>query len=178
MPRYVAFLRAINVGGHTVKMDRLRALFEDLGFGDVATFIASGNVIFDAAETDATALEARIAAHLEAGLGYPVATFLRTPAELRSIVDRDPYSPVDPADRVHVAFLEAPPTAAARDRIAALADDTNLFAVDGRELFWHWRRSVARTDYSGGVLERAARVPATLRNMNTVRRLLGKLDRG
>ena len=47
MPRYITFLRAINVGGHTVKMDRLREIFESLGFANVETFIASGNVVFE-----------------------------------------------------------------------------------------------------------------------------------
>ena len=56
MPRYVAFLRAINVGGHVVKMERLRALFEDLGFAKVETLIASGNVIFETRAEDAGAL--------------------------------------------------------------------------------------------------------------------------
>ena len=52
MPRYIAFLRALNVGGHTVKMDHLRSLFEALGFGGVESFIASGNIIFDTPSTD------------------------------------------------------------------------------------------------------------------------------
>ena len=57
--RYVAFLRAINVGGHVVKMDRLRNLFEALGFSGVRTFIASGNVLFDSAARNTGALESR-----------------------------------------------------------------------------------------------------------------------
>ena len=65
MRRYVAFLRAINVGGHTVKMDRLRALFAELGHGGVETFIASGNVIFEAAGGEA-ALEAALVSHMKA----------------------------------------------------------------------------------------------------------------
>ena len=63
MPRYVAFLRAINVGGHTVKMDQLRRLFERLGFSKVETFIASGNVIFESASRSAKALEKNTEAH-------------------------------------------------------------------------------------------------------------------
>ncbi len=69
MPRYVAFLRAINVGGHTVKMDYLRMLFEALGFSNVETFIASGNVIFDSKATSAKALEKRIEHCLAEALG-------------------------------------------------------------------------------------------------------------
>ena len=82
MPRYIALLRGINVGGHRVKMDRLRGLFEARGFEDVATFIASGNVIFSSDSVDAASLGRDIEEHLENELGYEVATFIRTPAEM------------------------------------------------------------------------------------------------
>ena len=74
MPKYFAFLRAINVGGHTVKMDYLRALFEALGFANVETFIASGNVIFETKSKDTNALQREIEKHLHQALGYEVAT--------------------------------------------------------------------------------------------------------
>ena len=66
--RYVAFLRAINVGGHVVKMDRLRRIFESMRFRNVETFIASGNVIFEAAG-NADVLERRIEKGLAVGAG-------------------------------------------------------------------------------------------------------------
>ena len=70
MARYIAFLRAINVGGHTVKMDRLRALFQELPLANVETFIASGNVLFDSDESDTRVLERMIEGHLRAALGW------------------------------------------------------------------------------------------------------------
>ena len=60
MTRYFAFLRAINVGGHLVTMDRLRGVFESLGFSKVETFIASGNVIFESTSKSANSLQAKI----------------------------------------------------------------------------------------------------------------------
>src|SRR5580765_8114539 len=86
MTRLVAFLRAINVGGHTVEMVKLKKLFEQLAFSGVETFIASGNVIFDAPKATPAALEKKIAAHLEKALGYEVGTFLRTPVELAAVL--------------------------------------------------------------------------------------------
>src|SRR5688572_10594132 len=91
MPKYVAFLRAINVGGHTVKMDALRRLFEALGFVNVETFIASGNVIFDSPSKDTKALEKKIESYLRETLGYEVATFIRTIAEVAAIADYKPF---------------------------------------------------------------------------------------
>ena len=95
MPKYIAFLRAINVGGHTVKMDHLSKLFEGLGFSSVETFIASGNVIFDTTAKNTATLEKKIAEHLEKSLGYPVDTFLRTIQEVGEIEKRSPFIRAD-----------------------------------------------------------------------------------
>ena len=78
MQRYVAFLRWMNLGKRRLPMSRLKALFEELGFQDVDTFIASGNVLFSSPVTDPGKLETRIAGHLESSLGYGVDTFVRT----------------------------------------------------------------------------------------------------
>ena len=95
MPRYFALLRGINVGGHRVKMDRLRELVEALAFEQVETFIASGNVIFSSPSCDVPATEERIARHLQGALGYEVTTFIRSQSELDSIAAfqlREPFS--------------------------------------------------------------------------------------
>ena len=93
MPRYIAFLRAINVGGHTVKMDVLRQHFEALGFSQVETFIASGNVVFETTAKNTRTLEKKIEQQLRAALGYEVATFIRTTAELAAIAQYQPFPP-------------------------------------------------------------------------------------
>jgi uncharacterized protein (DUF1697 family) len=80
MRRYFAFLRAINVGGHTVTMENLRKLCESFGLSDVETFIASGNLIFQSSEPNTAALELKIASGLQSALGYEVATFIRSEA--------------------------------------------------------------------------------------------------
>ena len=85
MPKYIALLRAINVGGHVVKMDRLCALFESAGLANVSSFIASGNVLFDSKKAPA-AVEALIEKTLKADLGYEVITMIRTAAEVSAIV--------------------------------------------------------------------------------------------
>ncbi len=103
---YVALLRGINVGGHTVKMDALRAHFEELGFANVRTYIQSGNVFFDSDETDRVALAERIERHLRAALGYEVPVCLRTVAELEQVVAADPFAglTVTPDMRLAVMF--------------------------------------------------------------------------
>src|SRR5947209_3109353 len=94
--RYVAFLRAINVGGRTVTMERLRALFDSLKLRRVETFIASGNVIFDASGAP-EALERRIERRLEQALGYEVGTFVRSVEELAAVAAHEPFAASDAA---------------------------------------------------------------------------------
>lgn len=175
--RYVAFLRAVNVGGHTVRMDRLRALFEELDLGDVATFIASGNVIFDAPAGDAAALERRIERHLERALGYEVATFLRTPEELATIAAHPAFpasSDDGAAGTLSIAFLKAPPAEAATRAVMAYRTAHDDFHVRERELYWLCRTRTSDSAFSGAALEKALRAPATLRNITTVRKLVAK----
>lgn len=103
---YVALLRGINVGGHNVKMERLRELFAELGLGNVRTYIQSGNVFFETAQADRQALTKTIEQHLRGALGYDVPVFLRTVAELEAIVANDPFRNVEvtPDTRLCVVF--------------------------------------------------------------------------
>src|SRR4029079_16647210 len=123
MAKYIALLRAINVGGRTVKMERLRALFEDLDFEAVETFIASGNVIFDA-PGKAAALERAIEAALEKALRVPVGTFLRTPEELQEAVAASPFADETPG-ALYVGFGARPFPAGVASRVKALETDAD-----------------------------------------------------
>jgi uncharacterized protein (DUF1697 family) len=173
MPRYTAFLRAINVGGHTVKMDRLRALFQELGFGDVRTFIASGNVLFDAPPEEPAALEARIERHLQSALGYEVATFLRTPAEVTAVAACQPFpgpDPVEVGEALSVLFLKTAPDEEVRQKLQALRTETDAFHVHGREVYWHCRTRISDSP-AGTLLGKALNAPSTMRNITTVRKI-------
>ena len=175
--RWIALLRAINVGGHTVKMEHLRSLFVELGFGNVATFIASGNVIFDAPTRDAPTLERRIEQHLHDSLGYAVTTFIRTPAELAAVAQQQPFAPAELADQtnaLYVAFLPAAPTSEAQARLLTHRSAADDFHMDGREIYWLCRTKMSESAFSGARLEKAIGLPATMRNITTVRKLAAK----
>lgn len=174
MPRYVALLRAINVGGRTVKMDRLRELFEDLGFRNVQTVIASGNVLFDAPSKNPSAVEKKIEAQLFASLGYAVETFVRTPAELVAAAEADVFRGSErhsPTNALYVGFVKTDPTEDACDRLAKLNTEIDEFRVHGREYYWSCRKSIGQSKVTGAAIERALKVPSTVRNISTVRRL-------
>lgn len=175
--RYFTFLRAINVGGHNVRMEELRAHFEDLGLGEVSTFIASGNVIFESNGTSQTRLEAKIERHLESRLGYEVATFVRSLAELKAIPGAHSFPPaeLEPKEhRLYVGFLRDEPDGVAVRAVGALATDSDELAIVGRELYWLGRTSMRDSPITGARIEKALGGPVTLRNINTVNRLLAK----
>jgi uncharacterized protein (DUF1697 family) len=177
MQRYIAFLRAINVGGHTVKMEQLRGLFADLGFANVETFIASGNVIFEAEGAKPEALEKQIEAHLRQAFGYAVATFIRTPAELAAVASYQPFPPSEleaAGSSLYVGFLPKPPTDEAQRKLLALGNGIDDFHIHQRELYWLARQGMGRSTISGAQLEKALGLPGTLRNITTVRKLATK----
>ena len=169
----VALLRAINVGGRTVRMEQLRALFGELGFAAVRTVVASGNVIFDGPRPTA-ALERRIEAHLKASLGYDVATFLRTPEELATVAGYAAYPAralAAPGARLFVGFLKDAPDRSAAKRALALASPTDELVVRGREVYWLCKVPSNESSLSGNVIEKALGQPVTVRNVTTVRKL-------
>ena len=175
MPTYAAFLRAINVGGHVVKMDRLRKVFEDAGVRDVETVIASGNVLFTSPSKNESALAAKLEACLEKELGYEVATFLRTPDELAETVSRRPFARTDEAN-LYVGFLSAAPSTPCVRSLRACANEVDDFRVAGREVYWLCRTSFSRSLFSGAKLEKILGAATTLRNITTVRRIAEKLS--
>lgn len=182
MRQYIAFLRGINVGGHRVKMDRLRELFEGLGLSDVSTFIASGNVIFSTDSDDVEALSDRIERHLSRALGYEVATFLRSPTQLEKMASF--HAPVrgdgkDSRHSVYVVLLRAPASEDLRSRLAELCTEMDEFFVSGTEIYWRIEGKLSESPLFGRGLERVLRgLPTTTRNLNTLRRLAAKSRQG
>jgi uncharacterized protein (DUF1697 family) len=176
--RYAALLRAINVGGHTVKMKELCAMFEAMKLSNVRSVIASGNVLFDARTSDAAALETRIETALRRSLGYDVETFLRTPEELDALAAHDPFAANDPVldgHRVHVLFTRSTVTAAEKKQVLALATDYDDFAVYGREIYWRTRGNSSDSTITPAMWRRTFDRPMTARNVTTVRKLADKL---
>jgi len=174
MTKYIAFLRAINVGGHTVKMDDLRKLFEALGFSSVETFIASGNVIFETTAKNATNLEKKISEHLKKFLGYEVDIFLRTIPEVAEIEKRSPFTIKGKEDSIYVAFLHESPNTAAVSALMALRNNANDFAIFDREVYW-LRLGKEDPLFLKNPLEKVLKLPATSRNMTTIRKLYEKV---
>jgi uncharacterized protein (DUF1697 family) len=177
LSRYVAFLRAVNVGGRVVKMDQLRTLFEAMKFKQVETFIASGNVLFDARSDDTEAVEQRIEKHLERALGYEVLTFVRSPAEVAAAAAYEPFgdpAALPPAHAMYVGFLKTRPSDDARHKLLGYRTKIDDLHVREREIYWRCVKSLRESLVSGALLEKTLG-PATLRNVTTVQKLAAKV---
>ena len=174
-PRLVAFLRAINVGGHVVRMDELRRVFESLKLRNVETFIASGNVLFEGGVGDAARLEQRIERALAQALRYDVGAFIRSTAELAGIAAYRPFGAGEPAgSKLSVVFLKSAPDPALRRNIEALRVATDDFHVNGREVYWLCRGGRMSESPVGARFGKVLGTNGTMRNVTTIRKLVAR----
>jgi uncharacterized protein (DUF1697 family) len=175
MHHYIAFLRGINLGKRRPEMAELRAIFVAMKFTDVATFIASGNVIFASKVANSGKLEKQIQARLEKSLGYSVDTFVRTRAEVAAVAAFRPFAKTDfdnPANTIHVAFLPVPLSPDQGRLLLACRTDVDEFCVQGREFYWLCRIKSNESKVWTSPPMKAVKLPSTsMRNLTTVRKL-------
>jgi len=172
MSKYVAFLRAINVGGNTViKMADLKQMFESFGLENVQTYIQSGNVIFESAEA-ATSLEKRIQSQLEKVSGYKIQLFVRTLRQVQSIVNKSPFT-AKGDETAYVVFLNKKPAKKEQQALLALKSETDDFALKGHEVYV-LRRDREKSIFSNNFVERILKLPGTTRNMTVIKKIAEK----
>lgn len=181
MSEYAAFLRGINVGkAHRIGSAELRACFEQLGLSDVATFRASGNVVFAGASEPAAKLRPRIEQALEDALGYDVAVFLRTADEVRSIAGHEAFdSAALEASRgkLQVALLAEKPAQQARKTVLGMASDEDRLAFGERELYWLPRAGTQESDLDLRAIDKLLG-PSTMRTKGTMEQMAAKYFAG
>lgn len=161
-------------------MAELRRVFEGLGFQEVETFIASGNVVFTSDAKDVRALELAIEVRLRTALGYEVSSFLRTEEELAALAKYEPFkkSHLKDAAQLYVGFLVEPPRPAAAKLIAAFRSEIDDFHVHGREVYWLCQTGQGDSKFNNARFEKMLNTRATWRGINTVRRLAAKYVSG
>lgn len=177
MSRYVAFLRGMNLGGRRIENEELRRHFEEMGFEEVATFRASGNVIFSASGREAEAkLAERVEAELDERLGYDVPVFLRSIEEVTAIAAQRPFTDEQvekSRGKLQVSLLKKKPTAAAKKKALALATEEDLLAIEGRELYWLPSGGISESDLDPKAID-AALGSGTIRTMGTIEQITAK----
>jgi uncharacterized protein (DUF1697 family) len=177
MARYVAFLRGMNLGGRRITNDELREAFEDLELTDVATFRASGNVVFDAPDgIEKADIATRIEAGLAESLGYDVPVFLRSCEQAAAIAAREPFAATQvkaSAGKLQVALLPDSPGKPAKKEGLALATDEDRLAIEGTELYWLPSGGISDSDLDLKTLESLVG-PWTMRTMGTIEQIAAR----
>ncbi|MFO1101336.1 MAG: DUF1697 domain-containing protein [Methylocystis sp.] len=164
MATYIAFLRAVNVGGTgKLPMAELWAMCVDCGFKNVRTYIASGNVVFESGAT-ASEVKVEIEKRLAAYAGKPVGAIVRTATELAKVLSTNPFPNAEPKRTVAIFLDASPPSDALTHVVGQRSEEIRLGA---REIFVH---------YGAGMANSKLRIPAakdgTARNMNTIAKLV------
>jgi uncharacterized protein (DUF1697 family) len=179
VPRYAAFLRGVNISGRVVKMDALRKHLEKLGLSDVETVIASGNVLFSSASKNAAALEKKIHLGLHKALGYPVAIYVRTDAQIAALAGHRPFGDAKhKAARVFLVGFIAEPLSkdAARTLLALAAGTEEELHTKGSEIFWLCKNGQSVSPLFRVPIEKRIGTLITWRNMNTIERIHAKFS--
>jgi uncharacterized protein (DUF1697 family) len=167
---YVAFLRGINLGPtNKISMPALRAMAEDLGYTDVATYINSGNLIISSPKK-AAEVEREISNAIENTFGHPIDVTVRTSAQLKKILDDNPYPGGNPS-QVTVAFLTKAPAKDAKDRVAAVAKDYEPFTFARQEVYVNYSQGLGKSKLAERFSDIIG-VSSTVRTIRTVEKVL------
>jgi uncharacterized protein (DUF1697 family) len=171
MPIYISLLRGINVGAHKrIKMDKLRASFEAVGFEQVKTYIQSGNVIFKTTKLSPALLSERIEKRIFIDFGFPVSVVSRAADEMANAIEDNPLLKkrgID-QDKLHVMFLSDAPAGAALIKLAALTTAPDQSCCLGKELYLYLPNGTAESSLMKSQLDRVLSVVTTTRNWRTV----------
>jgi len=173
MGRKVALLRGVNVGGRSLPMAALRALCGKLGWADVATYIQSGNVLFDA-PGEAAALEAALERAIRNEFGFDVPVLVRSAAQLDAYLDGNPFREAarDTPHRLLLLVPKAPPAADAATTLAARGEAGERVARAADALWVHFPNGIAGSKLSPLLIDKLVASPATSRNWRTIAKLL------
>jgi uncharacterized protein (DUF1697 family) len=180
MTTYIALLRGVNVGGHNmVAMQELRKLCERLGLENATTLLQSGNIVFQSASRDPSALEVRLEQETAKRLGVKPAYFVRTADEWASLVKRNPFREEAERDPGHLlaVLMKHEPGAGAIKALRAAIVGRELVEARGRDAYFFYPDGVGRSKLTPNLIDRHLGGPGTARNWNTVLKLLA-LTRG
>lgn len=175
MNKYVALFRAINVGGHRkVKMALLREMFSSMGFGNVTTYIQTGNVVFHSGLTDPEAIGRSVEESVKKTFGFEVAVIIRTRGQLEALVRQNPFGGRDREPyMLYVTFFQKPLSAELQKKITELTNDYEFYQFQNGELFSLIdKKTDQKVLFSNNYVEKLAGTPGTTRNWNSVKNIL------
>ena len=146
-----------------------------MGFENVETFIASGNVVFEIKSKSMDVIKKKIETELEKSLGYKVATFIRTTKELKEIAEHKPFKESDLDNKqnyLYLGFLDNQPNKESQKKVLTLSDKANEFHFNKTELYWLCRKNFSDSGITGKTLEKALGMETTIRNATTIKKMV------
>jgi uncharacterized protein (DUF1697 family) len=171
---FVALLRGINVGGNKkVPMADLKKICEKMGFKNVRTILATGNVIFDAAEDDAEALTKKIAAGLAKAFGFPIPVIVRPFGDIESIIKADPFSKIKTTEdtRLYVTFLPGKTKSKLAIPYSSPDGAFGILSIKNNIIFSVLDLSKTQTTDAMNIMDKEFGKEITTRNWNTVMKI-------
>lgn len=175
MKTYIALLRAINVGGHRkIKMADLRNMFESMGFEEVKTYIQSGNVVFKSTLNDTEKLADSIEKEIEKVFGHDVTVMIRTPDDFEALLKKNPFDGMDEDPyRLYITFFRKRISAEIQLKLTEKSNEFEKFEFMNGELFSLInKKSGQKVMFSNQFVEKSTGFPATIRNRNSVTKIL------
>jgi uncharacterized protein (DUF1697 family) len=175
----ISMLRGVNVGGHNkIKMEALQALYESLKLQDAQTYVQSGNVIFRSEERDMARLAKRIEDGIERKFGFRPDVILRTTAEMREVVARNPFAKrrgIEPG-KLLVSFLASDPGEEGREKLRQMKCDPEELRFEGREIYIYFPNGAGRSKLPWAGMGKMLKTTATGRNWNSVTKMLAMAE--
>ena len=171
MPVYIAMLRGVNVGPHKrMKMEKLRASCERLGFAGVKTYIQSGNLIFQAPRLSPAGLSKKLGECIVKDFGFSSEIISRTREEMKKVIDDNPFAKECGTDvsKLHAVFLSQSPAPAALKKLQELTLAPDRMQPGGNEIYFYFPNGVSGSSLWKHPLDRVLGVAGTMRNWKTV----------
>jgi uncharacterized protein (DUF1697 family) len=178
MTKYIAFLRAINVGGHNiVKMDDLKKLFIMAGYKNVETVIQSGNVIFESSDKNIKLITSKIEARLYEFMKKEIKVFIRTQSEFTKIVKQNPFGKTNADDKIkkYVFLLYEEPKEKIKIPFVSSSKEVDIFNKSGLNLFMLVRKIPGKASSPNDLIEKTFKVQATARNWDVFCKIAEKV---
>ncbi len=176
--RYVALLRGINVGGNNmIKMEKLRATFESLGFENVKSYINSGNLAFDTRKSEDAKLAAKIHDAIEKDFGFDISVMVRPVSEVEKLVKENPFEGQFENDKdLHLFFLNEELSKEQKALLHEQANENEKFAFSGRHIYCLLKISILDSAVGKGFIDKKLKVATTAKQLANSERSLLSFD--
>jgi uncharacterized protein (DUF1697 family) len=176
--KYVAFLRGVNVGGITLKMQDVKNIFAGLGYKNITTYIQSGNIVFDSSETGKALLEGKIRESIKTKSNLDVGVFVKTKEHIEGIVSNNPFDKKMDQKSLSITMLSDAPAGGKLAAAKAVNSTEEKFILKRDVIYCFYGKGYGKSKYTNNYFEKTLGVSATTRNWTTINKILEIMNAG